>query len=146
MAKGARLDLFYWRMAARQTRRVVLCSQIADQSRHAAAGAEYSEDFFEESCFAGTGTRNKTDSQNPRFAKALAQGTGDHVVLLQNIFANFHQTWFCAHSLISSATTSNSFPRRTVGVGVPHSEQQNNWIELTGLAPLHFGQYTSTGI
>jgi hypothetical protein len=99
-----------------------------------------SQSFFQESGLARSGAGDEADYENSSSAKIGAQTLRHKIVLLQHIFSDFNQTGFEAHSSISNATTSSSFPCTISEAGVPHSEQQNNCIEFTGRGDRQFGQ------
>src|SRR5271155_4332142 len=146
MADRPSNDLLHRSLAASQTSRIIFRGKVAHQGRDTVAGMKKRQRSLQESGLARARAGNETYGQHTRFAEALTQRASDYVVLFEDILPNFHQARFGAHSLISSATTSSSFPRRTVGVGVPHSGQQNHWIEETSRGASHLGQKTSTGI
>src|SRR5277367_4751620 len=145
-------------LTACQARRVIFCCQVAHERRDLVAGVQQRQRLLEKSGLTGTWTRYQADHQHAGFAKSFSQRAGDHVILFEDIFPHFDETWFGAHSaaskawgsrdsgsrsLISSATTSSSFPRNTVGVAVPHSGQHIHWMEETKRGTSHLGQNTS---
>ncbi len=125
MADRAGGDLPDGGLAPSQPASVIVGGQVADQGGHAVALAEQAEHFLQEHRLAGARTGDEADHVHPRLVETVAQGTGNHVVVLQDLLADLHQASGLAHVSISRATTSSSRPRTTSGVGVPQTGQQS---------------------
>jgi cystathionine beta-lyase len=123
MAHRPRRDLLDRNLAARQTSRVIVGRQVADQRGHAIATAQGSQHALKESGLARTGTRHETDDEHARSAETFAQRPGRDVVLLEHTLPDFHQARVAVHDSTSSARTSNSRPLRISGVALPHVGQ-----------------------
>src|SRR5271169_6721529 len=126
MADGAGKDLLYGNLAAGQTGGIIFGGKVAHQRRDPVTGTQKRQRLFQKCRLARTWAGNEADGQHARLAETLAQGTGEYVVLFQDILADFNETRFRSHHLISSATTSSSFPWTISVVGVKHLGQQNH--------------------
>ena len=94
MADCAGNNLFHGGLAASQAGRIIFRGEVADQRRDPVARMKKRQRFLKESGLAGTRTGNQADGQHAGFAKTLAQRAREYVILLQDIFSNFHQPGF----------------------------------------------------
>src|SRR6185436_16779281 len=102
----SRRDLTHGSVAARQTRRVVVRSEIADQSAHMQIPIQRSEHLLKEHRLAGPWAGHNADDERSCFTETRAQFPGEKIVLFQHTLAHFDKAGL--HHSTSTPTTSRS--------------------------------------
>ena len=77
--------------AAGQTPGVVVGGEIAHESGHAVAGGEQGERALQECRLPRAGAGHEADDPDAGGMETLAEGTGEDVVLLEDVLADLHE-------------------------------------------------------